>query len=524
MQAPRFRMNEREANPNEYIAFIRSLKKNKDHEAAEAILKAVAAQTKVIMKDRFMQVGTLEESAFNRVFAGINHNHGQVGIMVRMTAKSTLDYRTRLKRSIWTVSPQMNHGPKFQKLMAEIKADVKRMQDRGYFGDGFWSDGQRLADRVKMGGEGLARGDFPEYICGVSAADAKKTKGPGRGPASSRTPAMVKGEASHRSGAQTERKRRAGTRTNVDMGQGMRLDGKREITKEDRANRKVYIDSLVQRLVGEGLTIAKAKKSATEKYDAEHPWWKDGSTRGKVAKSKSAAQLRAEAIERRLGAVAQPLREEKPDISDHGDYSGEDDEGVPNDNKDQDEEGWIDPCLHPEERKKAMEEEMSEDEMEGLRGGWQNFIDTKKGKSAQPDNEFGRIGYEHEELRATPVKRERPTRDSAEAKRDLKREPSPSTSDTSPKSKRAAILPRFGKALVAEEQKRGLGLSSTSTAKSGKTLGSAIQPAEKDPALMDDGRPGWKCRRCTLVNLMDHGRCEVCQARPDGSIPDDVAM
>ena len=60
------------------------------------------------------------------------------------------------------------------------------MQARGYFGDGFWSDGRRLKDSAKMGAEGLrglsesftitrlmaSKGpsDFPEYVCGVSAS------------------------------------------------------------------------------------------------------------------------------------------------------------------------------------------------------------------------------------------------------------------------------------------------------------------------------------------------------------------
>lgn len=50
----------------------------------------------------------------------------------------------------------MNHGPKFQRLMRDIKADVASMQARGYYGDGFWSDGKRLKDRVPMGAEGVS--------------------------------------------------------------------------------------------------------------------------------------------------------------------------------------------------------------------------------------------------------------------------------------------------------------------------------------------------------------------------------
>lgn len=57
--------------------------------------------------------------------------------------------------------------------MREIKADVAKLQARGYYGDGFWSDGKRLADSVRMGGEGLRPSDFPEYVCGVSSSCVK---------------------------------------------------------------------------------------------------------------------------------------------------------------------------------------------------------------------------------------------------------------------------------------------------------------------------------------------------------------
>ena len=54
--------------------------------------------------------------------------------------------------------------------MKEIKDEARAMQERGYYGDGeiqcltiwrstelagFWSDGKRLKDSVKMGAEGL---------------------------------------------------------------------------------------------------------------------------------------------------------------------------------------------------------------------------------------------------------------------------------------------------------------------------------------------------------------------------------
>jgi hypothetical protein len=131
-----------------------------------------AAQMKKIMEQRFMFVNTLEEAPFNTVFAGRNWNHGQSIELVLRGASGRflpLPYITSVMCHEMAHIEHMNHGPKFQKLMADIKADVKAMQARGNFGDGFWSDGHRLKDSVKMGAEGLKPSDFPEYVCGVTA-------------------------------------------------------------------------------------------------------------------------------------------------------------------------------------------------------------------------------------------------------------------------------------------------------------------------------------------------------------------
>jgi len=70
--------------------------------------------------------------------------------------------------------------------------------------------------------------DFPEYVCGVTASDAAKATRPRRAPGRSRGPGLVKGEASHLSGRQTEYNLKAGRRNNTDMGEGgSRLDGHR---------------------------------------------------------------------------------------------------------------------------------------------------------------------------------------------------------------------------------------------------------------------------------------------------------
>ena len=55
-----------------------------------------------------------------------------------------------------------------------------------------------------------------------------------------------------------------------------------EITKADREERKQWVDEEIQRLVDSGLTKTKAGSKAAERWLAENPWWKEGSTRGKV--------------------------------------------------------------------------------------------------------------------------------------------------------------------------------------------------------------------------------------------------
>ncbi|KAL7424765.1 hypothetical protein Q5752_000449 [Cryptotrichosporon argae] len=378
------KINTREADPNEYITFIRALPGKRDSTDAEHILKAVAAQMKKIMEQRFMLVGTLEEAAFNRVFAGRNWNHGQsIELVLRRPGGQflPLDYVISVMCHEMAHITHMNHGAEFQKLNAAIKRDVAQLQARGYYGDGFWSDGRRLRDDARMGDESLCQSDFPEYICGVSAADARKAKRPRAGPTSSRGPGLVKGEASNRSGRQTEYRRKAGQRNNVDMGDGARLDGKREITKEDKETRRVWIEQDVRRFVETGLKESTAKRKAAERFDQAFPWYKEGSTKGKTA-----AELRAAAAEARLTAFASSkLEAMDPDEShEHDDDDGDEQFEVK-------EEDVEDPHISAEDRRREMEEEMEDDEMDGLRGGWEAYVGAGDQRKAE------RSGSEHED-------------------------------------------------------------------------------------------------------------------------------
>ncbi|WVF70547.1 hypothetical protein IAT40_005338 [Kwoniella sp. CBS 6097] len=490
------------------------------------------------MRDRFMQVHTLEEAEFNRVFAGRNWNHGQsIELVLRGPGGRflPLPYIISVMCHEMAHIEQMNHGPKFQKLMADIKADVSRLQSRGYYGDGFWSDGKRLADNVRMGGEGLRASDFPEYVCGVSAADARKAKRPSRGPGASQAPGLVKGEASHRSGRQTEYKRKAGQRNNADMGEGgSRLDGGRQITKEDREARKAFVDNQIHLLTGQGMSLTKARKTAGERWEEVNPWWKDGSTRGKVAKSKTAAEMRAAAAEARLRALSSSLPssgpssppDQKPSmaIPDDEGYASEEDIKPIFD----EEEEVEDPHIGFEERKKEMEEEMDDEEREGLRGGWEEFVGTGTARSSSTSSG----GHA-----ATAIKREPNSR---------KRESSPSSSaagsSSSKLQKSNGHSVGFGADQVRQERLRALGLAGSTSSRSARTLGSGDIKSEPSSARRenltqarlnvqrshDGGSNGeartaeWACKVCTYVNVAGHGRCEMCSARPDGTMPPGV--
>lgn len=72
----------------------------------------------------------------------------------------------------------------------------------------------------------------------LTTSDAAKATRPRRKPGSSQGPGLVKGEASHLSGRQTDYRRKDGRRNHADMGEGgSRLDGHRgELSQPDFSN------------------------------------------------------------------------------------------------------------------------------------------------------------------------------------------------------------------------------------------------------------------------------------------------
>ncbi|SJL09620.1 uncharacterized protein ARMOST_13000 [Armillaria ostoyae] len=165
------RFNEKEPNPNPHVNFVTPLPGN-DQDDARQLLRALAAQVRPVMKAHGFVVNSLEEVGIFPLSTLQSHtlhrllimNHSE--LVLRRPGGSFLP-------TYWLMSTlchelahikHMNHGPAFQALWKQLRTEVRNLQDRGYYGDGYWSAGTRLADSAKVAGEGIDPGDLPEYM------------------------------------------------------------------------------------------------------------------------------------------------------------------------------------------------------------------------------------------------------------------------------------------------------------------------------------------------------------------------
>ncbi|KAH7927924.1 WLM-domain-containing protein [Leucogyrophana mollusca] len=205
------RINERESNPNPHVNFISVLPvaDSSTEQAARQLMRALAAQVKPVMAAHGLAVNSFEEYEYNRVFAGRNWNGGETIELVLKSASGALLPTHWLMSTLChelAHNKHMNHGPAFQALWKQLRNEVRALQNKGYYGDGYWSSGTRLADSARVAGQGIEGGDLPEYMCGGAQSRARPTSFRRR-----RRRAQAAGPSNH-SGVQTAKKRKAGSR------------------------------------------------------------------------------------------------------------------------------------------------------------------------------------------------------------------------------------------------------------------------------------------------------------------------
>ncbi|KAI0692082.1 WLM domain-containing protein [Cytidiella melzeri] len=200
------RLNEREANPNPYVNFIVPLpvRDAAAQEDARQLLRALMAQVKPVMKAHQLQVNSIEEYQYNKVFLGRNWNSNEVIGEFRIVLRDATGNFRQVSSLLGTLCHEhMNHSPAFQALWAQLLREVKELQNKGYYGDGYWSSGERLGDSVRVGGQGLDETGLPEYMCGGAHS---------RPQPSSLQQRRRHGGPSNHTGRQTTRKHKAGSR------------------------------------------------------------------------------------------------------------------------------------------------------------------------------------------------------------------------------------------------------------------------------------------------------------------------
>lgn len=246
------RLNDPDTSRNKHINYITALPQYADSEQARHRLLQLAAQVQPVMKKHGFQINSLEEFEWNREFAGRNWNNGEiVELVLRRQDGSFAPLQWVLMVFCHELAhiKYMNHIPsQHGKLDRDLRNACRDLQARGYYGDGFWSAGQRLEDNAFVAGRGMnSLQGLPEYSCG-GAFQSKPRKG--RTNKRRRTTANsgsrkrgFKGPSLH-TGAQTAPNTKGGRRIQTLLpGQGSRVDGNNHLPTASAFNTSYKADA-----------------------------------------------------------------------------------------------------------------------------------------------------------------------------------------------------------------------------------------------------------------------------------------
>ncbi|KAI5121211.1 hypothetical protein M0805_007221 [Coniferiporia weirii] len=493
------RFNEREANPNKHVNFITALRTPDvpppySDEDARQLLRALAAQVRPIMKTHGFAVNSLEEYEYNRVFAGRNWNNGETVELVLRHADGTFVTIPWLLSTLChelAHIKHMNHGRDFQRLWTQLRMEVGALQGKGYYGDGYWSSGTRIADSARIGGQGIEDYDLPDYICGGAQTRSRPKSYGRRGQARRR----VAGPSKH-TGAQTEKKRKPGTR----------------VTAKGKFK-------------GEGEALNAAISDRDEKAK--------GTGFRKQAGSKRAREERALAAEKRLKAI-----QGTPKSEEGGPQKVPlDEDSATEDDFDYDEHAW-EPAETDERRRQTMQDSMNDDELNSSRQFMKDYLsESSHAKKGAPNEaKFSsvldaiEISDDDDSTCDIPsvsnpvVSRSSKAPDESDGrpnKRLRKLSPLPPVAGPSHPTRNSGRPSGLGGLLqeeMATRRRESLGmtpggrkLGSGST--SGPTLSARATPGKA--TVNDNSVDKWVCLICTLENLPNHLACSACSA-PQG--------
>ncbi|PCH42161.1 WLM-domain-containing protein [Wolfiporia cocos MD-104 SS10] len=489
------RLNERETNPNPHINFITALPEQDPaaQEDARQLLRALAAQVRPVMKAHGFVVNSFEEYEHNRVFAGRNWNNGEVVELVLRGASGALLPVSWLMSTLChelAHIQHMNHGAAFQALWAKLRAEVRELQSKGYYGDGYWSSGARLADSARIGGHSLDAGDLPEYICGGAQRRTRPT------PRRRRRTQQPAGPSTH-TGAQTAKRRKAGTRVTA---------------------RGAFAGAGAGRALNDDASDEERKR--------------EGTGFGRRAGSKRARDERARAAERRLRALQSAA----------GTSAAADDSGEPSAEDESDGESDTEPVRETDqERRRAVLDAVGQDDLQNLKAAQTDFSADFMFPTASASTvtrlDEPRAGECDVQVLSNPGSSAAagPSQQAGKKQASLEGWFVPSSSEAlpaGPQQEKAKTSVPYGRLIhdeIATRKKESLGLSGP-----GRKLG-GVQRSTSDPASTPAARqqPGsrrtrapapnpnerdrrdgmereWSCLVCTLLNDAGHLACSAC--------------
>ena len=172
------RFNDNGRHPNKFIAFIKEHPRSSpsDKTRALGILNRVAAIVYPIMKDNGLQVTTLEEHPFNDSYAGINYNAGEcIGLVLRTRNGGWTPESFVVSVMLHELShiTNMHHAAPFWRTLAQYRARMTELRQRGYTGEGFYSRGQTTGGQQE---EEIQPEELPRHICGGATRRVRRSR------------------------------------------------------------------------------------------------------------------------------------------------------------------------------------------------------------------------------------------------------------------------------------------------------------------------------------------------------------